>query len=283
MSQTVGRRSAPPDEPDLAPTPALPSSDRPRRGIVDEAAPVAGPRRGIPAEDPAGPARTRTAALLLGGLALLIAATIAVAYLVLGGRPTPAVPSPTPSPSPSPSPSASPSPSPTATGPVTKELLQINDATLAVYEGWSVQEDEEVQDKRRLVRLREDATDARVQAVTLTSVTGSLDDACSALVADLTGSYTDVKNTAPATATVAVADDDQAATCSFTGERTSDKVANTVTFTVIRRADDDHTLVFRATVPTTLPGSSSTEEELELMLCSSAASFDVEVERCAAR
>ena len=28
MNQTVGRRSAPPDEPDLAPTPALPSSDR---------------------------------------------------------------------------------------------------------------------------------------------------------------------------------------------------------------------------------------------------------------
>ena len=45
-----------------------------------------------------------------------------------------------------------------------------------------------------------------MQAVTLTSVAGSLDDACSALVADLTGSYTDVKNTAPATATVAVAD-----------------------------------------------------------------------------
>jgi hypothetical protein len=41
--------------------------------------------------------------------------------------------------------------------------------------------------------------------------------------------------------------------------------------------------VFRATVPTALPASSSTGEELELMLCSSAASFDVEIEGCAAR
>lgn len=281
MSQIVGRRAAPDLSHASAPAPA----ERPRRGIVDDPAPVSGPRRGIPAEESPAPGRTRTAALLLGGLALLIAVVIAVAYLVLGGRPIPAAPSPTPSPSaspsPSPSPTPSPSPSPTATGPVTTELLQLNDATLSVYEGWSVQDDQQVQDERRLVRLREDATDARVQAVTLTSVAGSLDEACSALVADLTGSYADVKDTDPTA--VAVAGDDQAVTCSFDGERTSDKVANTVTFTVIRRASDDHTLVFRATVPTALPASSSTGEELELMLCSSAASFDVEIEGCAAR
>ena len=290
MSQPVGRRAAPSDDPDLGPAPTPSLAERPRRGIVDDAAPAVGPRRGIPADEPPVPARRCVAAYVLSGLALLIAVAIAVAYLVLGGRTVPAGPAtapPRPSVTPSagaptsPSPGGAPtsaSPDPAASGPVTTQLLQINDATLAVYNGWSVQDDQEVQDKRRLVRLRQDATDARVQAVTLTAVDDSLDDACTALVADLTSSYTDVKDTAPDA--VAVAADDQAVTCSFTGERTSDKVGNTVTFTVIRRAEDDHTLVFRATVPTALPSSSSTEDELEHMLCSSAASFDVEIERC---
>ncbi|MBK7820442.1 MAG: hypothetical protein IPJ61_05045 [Tessaracoccus sp.] len=274
MSQAVGRRAASPDEPPEGPLPA--SLARPRRGRVDDpVAVVSGPRHVL--EEPHSTLRGRRAPLLLGGLAVLIVAAIVIAFVVFGGRPEPAPPSGTGSPLPSASPSTS--ASPTVTPLATSEVLQLNDATLTVYDGWSVQDDELVQDGRRLVRLREDATDARVQAVTLTSVAASLEETCTALVADLTGSYTDVEDSAPAT--IEVAADAEGVVCSFSGERSSDKVSNTVTFSVLRRAADDHALVFRATVPTALPDAASTEEALEQMLCSAASSFDVEITRCA--
>ncbi len=254
----------------------------PRRGIADAEAPAAAavPRRVLDAPPP--PLAGRRAALVLGGLALLIVVAVAIAATILGGRPAPAGPGPATTPSPSPSgPSVTPSTSPppaASTG--TAEMLQLNDATLSVPHGWSVQDDEVVQDGRRLVRLREDVTDARVQAVTLTSVAASLEETCRTLVADLTGSYTGVEDTAPAA--VEVSADGEGVACSFTGERSSDEVGNTVTFTVLRRAADDHALVFRATVPTALPDPAPTTDALERMLCTSAASFDVEIARCAA-
>ncbi|MFT3889900.1 MAG: hypothetical protein QM713_17285 [Arachnia sp.] len=286
MIRPVGRHAAPSDDEPVGSTEPEPvaSLDAPRHGAQEEHPAALTPRRGIPTAEADEEPRSGLASYALAGLALVIVVAIVVAYLVLGGRGgtptttprTPGTSTGTPSSS---SPTPSPSPTPTPTAVIT--TIPLNDATLAVLAGWSVQSDEEVQDKRRLVRLREDATDARLQAVTLTSVEGKLTDACAALVDDLDASYTDVATSAPVA--VPVADGAEGATCSFTGTRTSDDVPNTVTFTVLRRAQDNHSLIYRAIVPTTLTDPASTQDAVEEMFCTSAESFGVDVDRCAAR
>lgn len=249
----------------------------------------AAPRRGIVEPAPEEKSQTRQAWLGLGALALLLALTIALVYALFGTRSSTSEPVSSPSGSPSaaspspssdPSPSQSPSATPTETPSDAELVLELNDAFVTVPEGWELYADEKVQDNRRLVRIRDTDTDARLQAVTLTSVTGGLSAACNDLVADQRSSYEGVNESLAAS--VPVAPIGEAITCAFSGTRASDSVAATVTFMIVRRDSDAHSLVLRATVPSSLPADSTAAEQLEESQCGAAQSFGVPLTRCPA-
>ncbi|MDO5677120.1 MAG: hypothetical protein Q4G35_06390 [Propionibacteriaceae bacterium] len=176
---------------------------------------------------------------------------------------------------PSPSGTITESTEPTPPGPVPVEL---NDgATLMMPPGWELYADELVQDSRRLVRMSEHATDVRIQAVTLTSVTSPLHDACLELVADHRQSYNNVAEGLPVA--VAISGEGSGVSCNFTGTRTSDNVPTSVEFTLLQRGDI--TLVFRDTIPSAVPDDSPALAQLVEMECRAAEGFGVTVDQCA--
>ncbi|NHB83746.1 hypothetical protein G7085_00895 [Tessaracoccus sp. HDW20] len=75
-------------------------------------------------------------------------------------------------------------PSPTPSVTTDLNVLDLGDAKIELLPGWQLYADEVVQDDRRLVRIKQVATDTRIQVVTLTSVTGPLASACEDLIAD---------------------------------------------------------------------------------------------------
>lgn len=267
MTQQIGRRGLPADEGD-EPAAVIPASAA-RRSADSPAEPAdRGPaRRGIAPEPRAG---ARRPWVPLAGLGVALMVGIGGLYLAMDGVGGQAAPSVVASPSASPSATASPG--------VKTSPLPLDDATLQVPAGWEVYADETVQDDRRLVRLREPATDVRLQAVTLTTVKGSLSTACGQLVKDHEASYTSPAQTPPFT--VPVAPGGEGYSCGFRGVRTSDQQQGRVTFTMLRRTADAHTLVLRATVPDAAATDKAAATQLETMTCSAAASFAVDLTRC---
>lgn len=150
-------------------------------------------------------------------------------------------------------------------------------AAFRLRDGWELYADQQVQNDRRLVRLRDAATDVRIQAVSLTSVTGPLDEACLDLVAEHRSLYTGVAEGLPVG--VSISGEGTGISCNFTGTRVSDGVPAMVEFTLLQRGEA--TLVFRDTIPTAVAVDSTAREQLVAMECEAATSFGVAVDQCA--
>lgn len=256
-----------------------------------------GARRGLP-PTPDPEREQRSAWLALAILAAVLVVAVIGLQLGLGQRtsaspsPTPAVtatpttssatPTTTPSTSPSPAPTGSPtstsSPPAASPSPTPPRVLDLGDAVVTVPDGWEVYADELVQESRRLVRLRDPATDVRVQIVTLTTVTGELDQACRDLVADQRSAFTGVATSL--VVDVPVGAGATAVSCAFTGTRVSDGVPNKTEFTLLRRDSDAQTLVFRDTIPLATGDDAPVLATLTGMECAAAESFGVVVQAC---
>lgn len=307
MTAPLGRRGLPPDEnhPEapararrMAPDLELPIRDVPRRGIAE----------GLTGEDPEQPAAPK-AWISLVALGAIIALVVLALWLIFGTRDDGATTAPLPDPSISPGAIATPGETttppapPTATEPedepesetspsqpgtetpptppetdIALVPVTIDDGvTLLMPGSWELYADEIVQNERRLVRLRETDTDVRIQAVSLTTVTSPLDEACLELVADHRQSYTDVAEGLPVA--VPISGEGEGRSCNFTGTRVSDDVAATVEFTLLQLGDS--TLVFRDTIPATVADGSPVLAELVAMECGAAADFGVAINQCA--
>lgn len=290
---------------------AAPAAKRARvehDALLEEAETVAPatPRRGVDEEQTSRgvPSSLRPLLVVLGA-GLSLAVVVTAIYLSTGSSdpvdstvPSPpatteaASPSPSPSTSPSASPtntlapsaSASPSPSPGAEGSVLPSLpvqgaLEIDDAKITVPSGWELYADQMVDDSRRLVRLREPVSDIRAQFVTLTSIDDDLNAACQALVKDQSAAYEDVT---PALVSPIGLNSTAGSgvTCGFTGTRTSDGVSNTVTFTIVQRSEDEHSLVLRSTIPSTIPADDAKRAALFGLNCEASTSFGLPLPLC---
>lgn len=286
----TGRRALPPEgSPPHEPTPRRatlpdPSSSHPRMGGAGS--PVTTPR-----EDEA----SRRARVRLAVLAVALAVLIVGLYIVIGPR-SPNTRSPAPfspwsigaaSPSPAEPPTGEASPPPAHPSPLSDEStpipspaapVDLGDVQLTVPEGWEIYVDEVVQDDRRLVRLREPATDVRVQVVTLATVGQELDHACRDLVTDQQRAFTDVAESV--VVDVPLTGGASGVSCGFTGTRVSDSVAAEVDFTIIRRDEDAQFLVFRDTVPDSVPDSSPVLAQLAIMKCAASETFGVVIDSC---
>ena len=314
MTAPHGRRGLPPQDDDAprgrrcAPEPELPPPT--------PTSPSSGARRGIVEDEPEAD-DTRRAWLWIIALGAAIALTVGVMWLVFGTRgddggtaqpapipsasettgpaeedePTqPASPTTEPPAAPLPSNATSPAVDPAVPAPsaspgtssvepsLPADLVELDDgATFTLLTGWEMYADQRVQNDRRLVRLRDTETDVRIQAVTLTTVTGPLDEACLDLVADHRRLYTGVAEGLPVG--VAVSGEGEGISCNFTGTRVSDGVPAMVEFTLLQRGEA--TLVFRDTIPTAVPVASTAREQLVAMECEAATSFGVAVDQCA--
>lgn len=287
---TMGRRAVPPDDVPPASAPA------PRR-MADETPPDpvtrSGPRHGVPAPD--GDDDARHAWLILGALGAIMAMLVTGLYLFVGVRdtttasPSPSSSTPAPeastavaSPTATGIPSASGSPSPTTlpspTEPEEPELLDLGDVVLALPDGWELYADELVQDDRRLVRVREPASDTRVQAVTLTTVGEDLEQACRDLVTDQQRAFTGVAESV--VVDVPMTGAASGVSCAFTGTRAEDGVAAKVEFTLIRRDADAQSLIFRDTVPDAVAASDPVLAQLAAMECAAAETFGALIVDC---
>ena len=179
--------------------------------------------------------------------------------------------------SPAPVPPASPEPTPA--GSAAAGLVELNDARFTAPRGWTIYGDEMIEDARRAVRLRDPATEARLQAVTLEGGATELADACVSLVDLQQAQFTDVTRQlvvpigVSATAGAGIR-------CGFTGLRSSDGVSNTVAFTLVSRVSDSHVLMLRATVPDTVASESAAVLQLGSMSCEASASFGVPLPLC---
>lgn len=285
----TGRRALPPEGmPSPPPTP--------RRGPLPDP-PRSHPHPGRARRAVATPPEDEGARLAWMSLAALgVAMTVLIGglYLILGPRST-GTTSPAPSPSSSrveastsstessdggSSPSTEPSPSldESPPGPSPPAELDLGDVRLTVPDGWEVYADEVVQDDRRLVRLREPATDVRVQAVTLTTVGEDLTQACRDLVTDQQQAFTGVAESV--VVDVPLTGGASGVSCAFTGTRTSDTVAAKVEFTIIRRDADAQSLVFRDTVPDSVAEGSPVLAQLADMECAATETFGVVVGTC---
>lgn len=193
--------------------------------------------------------------------------------------PVPTVEATTPDASP---PVASPPPleeEPAPTGNPAAGEITLNDAQFTAPDGWSIYADEEIEGDRRAVRLRQDATDARMQAVTLEPGASDLAASCESLVTLQQAQFTEVSRQL----VVGMGVDSSlgtAARCGFSGTRTSDGVNNTVTFTLVMRASDSHILLLRHTVPDTVEAKVLGVAQLNAMTCGASTSFGVPIPLC---
>ncbi len=228
-----------------------------------------------------------------GAVAVAVVLAVLVGFIAARGGSDQAIPGPTAQHTPtgastgettdagntqsaSPDASAEPTASPSPSGPV---IVRLEDASVTVLPGWQLYADEEVQDDRRLIRLRQLTTDTRIQIVTLTSISGSLETACSDLMAEQSRTYGNVAESP--TVAVAVAAGAEGVACSFTGTRTTDGVAIKIDFTLVRRTSDAVSIVFRDTIPVSVPADSPARTELALIECGAAETFGVAIDQCA--
>ena len=303
---TAARRALAPEDTD---SPARPSGIEAEPPTGAER-PTGAPRRGMVEVEPEEAPEARRAWYIVAATTAALALLVGVLWFIFGLRDeTPvAVPSPTtqavstapgsasaPVPPPDPGlPTVSPTATVTETG--TDDLptgpeeepspvssipggvrLELNGVVLDMPPGWQLYADETVQGDRRLVRIRELVTDVRIQAVALTNVTGSLDDACLDLVADHRQLYSAVAEGLPVN--VPVSGDAVGVSCNFSGTRTSDGVANRVEFTLLQSGGV--TLVFRDTIPTAVSTDAPALTQLIAMECAAAESFGVVIDQCA--
>lgn len=276
--EPLGPRRAYP-EPRHALMPTEPALDRPRRAVVDDdesdIVPVGVPRRAQ--RGAVTPSRERGASPLL---VILVTGVLMVA-LVFGLYSFYGVNSPTATPSfahthssdpISPS-STSPSPSASASqsaAPAGKPEV-VDDATVTVPLHWEVYHDQQIEDDRRLIRVRDRQEDVRLQVATLTSVGSELRDACQALVDDQSKEYAVDHQISPRPITVT--GEAVGVTCGYVGQRKDQHTDTSVTFTMIQRKSDTHTLVLRVMRPRMLGADSTAQREVTLMTCEAARSF----------
>ncbi len=139
--------------------------------------------------------------------------------------------------------------------------------------------DEQIEDSRRAVRLHQQETDVRLQAVTVGPSGQTLTSACAALVELQQSQFTDVEQQLVAPIGVDSAQG-SAVRCGFEGTRTDDGVANTVTFTLVERLADSHVLMLRTTVPQPSAGATPVLAQLNAMACGASVSFGVALPLC---
>lgn len=157
--------------------------------------------------------------------------------------------------------------------------IQLNDATFTAPDGWTLFGDEQIENSRRAVRLSQQATGARLQAVTLEPSGQGLGASCGSLVDLQQTQFTDVtpQLVVPIGVDVELG---SAVRCGFTGVRSSDGTPNTVTFTLVSRAVDSHVLMMRATVPENPADETPAVAQLTVMTCEANSSFGVALPLC---
>lgn len=310
--QGPGRRALPADE-------TGGSTVAPRRGVptADEMATPPGPRRAAPTTegDEVQPWFRGPGAWVVLVASVLIALALwsmmqptseppPVVIVPTSAAPTATDTGPTDSPSPSddtnpgtattpdPSESAPPLPATAAPAPpvsvppepspdssATAGLVELNDANFMGATGWTLYGDDLIEEDRRAVRLSNEATDTRLQAVTLLPGGGELSESCGSLVELQQTQFTEV--TRQLVTPIGVETTLGAGVrCGFSGVRSSDGVANTVSFTLVSRASDSHVLMLRTTVPDALPAESPAIAQLLSMSCQASVSFGVTLPLC---
>lgn len=179
----------------------------------------------------------------------------------------------------SPGPVIPPPAEPVPTGASTVGLIELNDAQFATPEGWTLFGDEVIEGDRRAVRVRHEATDAGLQAVTLVPEATNLSASCTSLVALQQTQFTEVslQLVAPVGVDVALGTSVQ---CGFAGVRISDGVPNTVTFTLVNRMSDSHALMLRTTVPKSAAEDTTIRSQINAMTCGASTSFGVALPLC---
>lgn len=201
-----------------------------------------------------------------------------------GSTDDPSAPSPTESAAPLPGtvsevPSGTPTPEPSPDGSATAGVITLNDASFTGADGWTLYGDDLIEEDRRAVRLSDQDTDARFQAVTLLPGDAELAQSCSSLVDLQQTQFNDpTRELVVPVGTNAAAG--SGVRCGFSGERTSDGVANTVIFTLVSRTSDSHVLMLRTTVPADLPSDSPAIGQLNAMSCQASESFGVALPLC---
>ncbi|MEO7588896.1 MAG: hypothetical protein ABIS84_12810 [Arachnia sp.] len=171
------------------------------------------------------------------------------------------------------------SPEPTPGGSEAAGTIVLNDATFTAPSGWLLYGDDVIEDGRRAVRLSNDTTDARLQAVTLNPGDSDLSASCASLVDLQQAQFTEVTRQL----VVPIGVDAASGTgvrCGFTGVRASDGVANTVAFTLVSRVADAHVLMLRTTVPQDVESDSPAVQQLGAMSCEASDSFGVTLPLC---
>lgn len=168
-------------------------------------------------------------------------------------------------------------PEPTAT--IKAGDIQLNDARFSAPQGWTLSGDEQIENARRAVRLSQQDTDIRLQAVTLDPSGQELGSSCGSLVDIQQEQFTEVKRhlMVPVGVDAGLG---SAVRCGFTGIRTSDGAANTVTFTLVSRTVDSHVLMLRTTVPEQSADESPVIAQLSAMTCATSTSFGVTLPLC---
>ena len=163
--------------------------------------------------------------------------------------------------------------------PGTTPLIELNDTSLTVPQGWVVYADETIEGDRRLVHLRQGTDDTRIQVVTLVTTDPDLTTSCRALVTSQVSQFT--HTTELLTLSIGLAPEvGEGRTCGFTGVRTSDGTANSVSFTLVRRASDGHVLMLRQTIPDAVGIDSQSRRDLSGMTCEASAGFGVPLPLC---
>ena len=157
--------------------------------------------------------------------------------------------------------------------------IELNDARFSAPTGWMISGDEQIENSRRAVRLNQQDTDIRLQAVTLEPSGQELGASCGSLVDFQQAQFTDVKRQLVVPVGVD-AGRGSAVRCGFEGIRTSDGVTNTVTFTLVSRAVDSHVLMLRTTVPEQSAEESPVIAQLNAMTCATSTSFGVALPLC---
>lgn len=166
---------------------------------------------------------------------------------------------------------------PTATATPTG-LIELNDTSFAAADGWLVYGDDLVEGDRRVVRLSEPTSDARLQALTLLQ-DPDLSASCEALMAAQKGQFA-VTSEQLARPVSVVAAEGTGVSCGFSGVRSSDGVVNTVSFTLLRRATDSHVLMLRTTIPDAVGVGDQPRRDLTRMTCAASSGFGVSLPLC---
>lgn len=157
--------------------------------------------------------------------------------------------------------------------------IQLNDARFTAPEGWLLAGDEQIENSRRVVRLSQQDTDSRLQAVTLEPSEQGLGAACTSLMDFQKAQFTNVENQL-VTPIGVDATLGSAVRCGFDGTRSSDGVNNTVTFTLVQRTVDSHVLMLRTTVPEGASDAPAVVGQLNGMACGASSSFGVSLPLC---